>query len=63
HLNGQLRYEYPKATNFNTLTDQDIQHTQDRLNHRGRVILAGMTPAEKLDVVGHEVLGTRPGLR
>lgn len=49
NLNGQLRYEYPKGTNFNTLTDQDIQDTQDRLNHRGRVILAGMTPAEKLD--------------
>lgn len=49
NLNGQLRYEYPKGTNFNSFTDEDIQATQDRLNRRARVILAGMTPAEKLD--------------
>lgn len=49
NLNGQLRWEYPKGTNFNAISDDDLKATQDMLNARPRVVLEGATPSEKLD--------------
>lgn len=49
--NGQLRWDFPKGTNFNTITDQQLHQVQDKLNTRPRVILKGYTPAEILDTV------------
>lgn len=49
NYNGQLRWEFPKGTDFNTITDEQICEVQDMLNARPRAILNGMTPAEKLD--------------
>ncbi|XKH54999.1 IS30 family transposase [Citricoccus nitrophenolicus] len=48
NFNGQLRWDYPKGTNFNAVTDAELQAVQDKLNSRPRVILNGYTPAEKL---------------
>lgn len=49
NFNGQLRWEYPKGTNFNLVTDDELQSAQDMLNARPRKILHGMTPSEKLE--------------
>lgn len=49
NFNGQLRWEYPKGTNFNTISDDEIRGVQDMLNARPRKILEGMTPSERLD--------------
>lgn len=49
NLNGQLRWEYPKGTDFNLVTDAELQDVQDMLNARPRVILGGATPSETLD--------------
>lgn len=49
NLNGQLRWEYPKGTDFNHVTDEELRTVQDMLNTRPRVILDGATPNETLD--------------
>lgn len=49
NLNGQLRWEYPKGTDFNHVTDDELRTVQDMLNARPRVILDGATPGETLD--------------
>ena len=49
NLNGQLRWEYPKGTDFNLVTNSELQAVQDMLNARPRVILDGATPSETLD--------------
>ena len=49
NLNGQLRWEYPKGTDFNHVTDDELRTVQDMLNARPRVILDGTTPGETLD--------------
>ncbi|GGD01105.1 hypothetical protein GCM10011512_30010 [Tersicoccus solisilvae] len=49
NLNGQLRWEYPKGTDFNRISDEDLRTVQDMLNARPRVILDGATPSETLD--------------
>lgn len=48
NFNGQLRWECPKGTDFNTISDEDIRATQDLSNTRARVVLDGCTPAESL---------------
>ena len=49
NTNGLIRDFYPKGTNFNTITDDDIAETQRLLNIRPRATLDFATPAEKLD--------------
>ncbi|WIE56219.1 IS30 family transposase [Curtobacterium sp. MCBD17_003] len=50
NLNGLLRVDYfPKGTDFNTVTDTELQAVQDQLNRRPRQTLRFRTPAEKLD--------------
>ncbi|MEH0111439.1 IS30 family transposase, partial [Tersicoccus sp. MR15.9] len=49
NLNGQLRWEYPKGTDFNHISDDELRSVQDMLNARPRVILHGATPSETLD--------------
>jgi IS30 family transposase len=49
NLNGLLRIDYfPKGTNFNTVTDAELQAVQDQLNTRPRQTLNFRTPAERL---------------
>lgn len=47
--NGLIRDFYPKGTNFATIPDDDIAHTQFLLNTRPRKVLDYATPAEILD--------------
>ena len=49
NTNGLIRDFYPKGTNFNTITDDDLAETQRLLNIRPRATLHFATPAEKLD--------------
>ncbi|MGM7668515.1 IS30 family transposase [Microbacterium sp. A93] len=49
NFNGQRRWDFPKGTNFNDVTDAELKAVQDKLNSRPRVILKGYTPAEKLE--------------
>ena len=55
NLNGLIRDFYPKGTNFNTITDQDLAETQHLLNIRPRKTLNYATPAEKLNQYIHGV--------
>lgn len=49
NLNGLIRDFYPKGTNFNLVSDQDIALMQDLLNDRPRQTLGFYTPREKLN--------------
>ncbi|WP_193215193.1 IS30 family transposase, partial [Luteolibacter sp. NBU1238] len=48
NTNGLIRDFYPKRTNFNEITDEDLAETQDVLNGRPRQTLGWATPHEKL---------------
>lgn len=47
-VNGLLRQYFPKATRFDTLTDEDVQRAVERLNNRPRKTLGFKTPREAL---------------
>lgn len=49
NTNGLIRDFYPKGTNFNTITDDELVETQRLLNIRPRATLKFATPTEKLD--------------
>ena len=49
NTNGLIRDFYPKGTDFRTITDADIEHTQHLLNIRPRQTLDWATPAQHLD--------------
>ncbi len=46
HTNGLVRQYFPKGTDFTTLTHEQIQEVEDRLNHRPRKSLGYRTPYE-----------------
>jgi len=46
NTNGLIRRYFPKGTNFETITRQQIYDTQERLNNRPRKILEYKTPSE-----------------
>lgn len=48
NTNGLIRDFYPKGTNFNKITDEDIENTVRLLNKRPRRVLDWDTPAERL---------------
>ena len=47
NFNRQLRWEYPKGTDFNKVTEAELRDVQDRLNARPRKVLGGYTPQEQ----------------
>ncbi|WP_395244322.1 IS30 family transposase [Agromyces sp. MMS24-K17] len=49
NTNGLIRDFYPKGTNFNSITDDELAQTQRLLNIRPRQTLHFHTPAERLD--------------
>ena len=49
NLNGLIRDFYPKGTNFNTVTDDNLAEMQHLLNIRPRKTLQFHTPAETLN--------------
>lgn len=48
NTNGLIRDFFPKGTNFDEVTDAEIQDAQDMLNMRPRATLDGHTPADVL---------------
>jgi len=46
NTNGLIRQYFPKGTNFNTVTDEQIQFVMDRLNSRPRATRGGKSPNE-----------------
>ncbi|TQM65592.1 integrase-like protein [Klugiella xanthotipulae] len=51
NLNGLIRDYYPKGTDFNTISDAEIQAVTVQLNDRPRKTLGFHTPREKLDAL------------
>lgn len=49
NTNGLIRQFFPKGTNFNQVSAQEIRHVQDLLNERPRKTLGWMTPAQKIE--------------
>ena len=45
------REYFPKGTDFNSVTDAQVQAVQDQLNRRPREVLNGQTPTEILDTI------------
>jgi IS30 family transposase len=48
NTNGLIRRFFPKGTNFNTVSEQQLLAVQDKLNHRPRKVLGFRTPEEAL---------------
>ena len=48
NTNGLIRQYVPKGTAVDTLSDEQVHHIRDRLNHRPRKGLAFQTPHEIL---------------
>jgi len=48
NLNGLIRHFYPKGTDFNTITDDELATMQHALNTRPRKTLEYATPSERL---------------
>jgi transposase, IS30 family len=46
NTNGLIRQYFPKGTDFNTVTDEDIVFVMDRLNDRPRASRGGKSPRE-----------------
>lgn len=48
NTNGLIRQYFPKSRNLTTVTDQEIEHAMNKLNHRPRKTLGYRTPYEVL---------------
>ena len=46
NTNGLIRQYFPKTTNFHDVTDEQVMHVVNRLNHRPRKTLGYRTPHE-----------------
>lgn len=46
NTNGLIRQYFPKGTDFNKVTDEDIKFVMDRLNNRPRATRGGRSPNE-----------------
>ncbi|WP_211227765.1 IS30 family transposase, partial [Flavobacterium suncheonense] len=49
NTNGLIRRFFPKGTDFNNITIQQIKEAEYSLNNRPRKVLGYKTPAEKLN--------------
>ncbi|MDU0479437.1 hypothetical protein QVA66_09320 [Staphylococcus chromogenes] len=56
NINRQIREYFPKGTDFNQVTDEDVCKVQIMLNDRARLVLNGFTPSEKLPEVLNDAL-------
>ena len=53
NINGLLRFFFPKGTNFNKVTDEQLQAVVDLINNRPRKCLGWLSPNEFLANVLH----------
>ena len=45
-MNGIIRRFFPKGTNFDTITTEEIKRVEDLINNRPMKVLGYMTPTE-----------------
>jgi len=57
HGNWHLRYYFPKGTDFQDVSDEDVQDVVEEINNRPRRILGYMTAKEKFDQLLEEAKG------
>lgn len=50
NTNGLIRRYFPKKTDFNNITEQQLKNAQNRLNNRPRKVLKYKTPAYMLEM-------------
>ncbi len=48
NTNGLIRQFFPKGTDFNKVTPQEIKHVQDLLNERPRKVLNWKSPFQAM---------------
>ena len=46
HTNGLVRQYFPKKSNLDQVTEEEIQYVEDQLNNRPRKVLGYRTPRE-----------------
>ena len=49
NTNGLIRGYFPKGTNFNNVTENQLKEVQEKLNNRPRKIIKYKTPKEMMD--------------
>lgn len=52
NINGLIRRFFPKGTNFDTISEEDISYVEDWINNRPMKILNYMTPNQKFQLLG-----------
>jgi len=52
NINGLIRRFFPKGTNFDTITEEEISYVEDWINNRPMKILNYMTPNQKFQLLG-----------
>lgn len=52
NINGLIRRFFPKGTDFDTISEEEIAYVEDWINNRPMKILNYMTPNEKLQCFG-----------
>ena len=55
-MNRDIRFYFPKGTNFNDVTDEEVAEAEALLNNRPRVVLDGLTPREVISGVIHDAM-------
>ncbi|MCQ9172661.1 IS30 family transposase, partial [Corynebacterium amycolatum] len=55
-MNRDIRFYFPKGTNFTDVTDQEVAEAEALLNNRPRVVLGGLTPREVISGVIHDAM-------
>jgi len=51
NINGLIRRFFPKGTNFDTITEEEISYVEDWINNRPMKILNYMTPNQKFQLL------------
>ena len=52
NINGLIRRFFPKGTDFDTISEEEIAYVEDWINNRPMKILNYMTPNQKLQLLG-----------
>lgn len=55
-MNRDFRFHFPKGTNFDDVTDEEVAEAEALLNNRPRVVLDGLTPREVISGAIHVTL-------
>lgn len=56
NLNGLIRRFFPKKTDFDTITDKQIQYVEDWINNRPMKVLKYKTPQQKFNQLHQQFL-------